>query len=49
MRKILCAFGLALCSLGVTAGDIYVDKNGSVADALKYFAGVQMNSCFIYK
>ena len=35
MRKILCAFGLALCSLGVTAGDIYVDKNGSVADALK--------------
>ena len=35
MRKILCAFGLALCSMGVTAGDIYVDKNGSVADALK--------------
>ena len=30
-----CAFGLALCSLSVTAGDIYVDKNGSVADALK--------------
>ena len=35
MRKILCAALLAACSLNASAGDIYVDKNGSVADALK--------------
>ena len=35
MRKILCALGLALCSLNAVAGDIYVGKNGLVADALK--------------
>ena len=35
MRKILCALSLLVCSLSVSAGDIYVDKNGSVADALK--------------
>ena len=35
MRKVLCAILLAVCSLNASAGDIYVDKNGSVTDALK--------------
>ena len=35
MRRILLGLGLALCSLSIYAGDIYVDKNGSVADALR--------------
>ena len=35
MRKILYALCLILYSLGIYAGDIYVEKNGSVAEALK--------------
>ena len=35
MRRILFALSLSLCSLGIHAGDIYVGKNGSVAEALK--------------
>ena len=35
MRRILYALCLILYSLGIYAGDIYVEKNGSIAEALK--------------